>query len=507
MEQTLASPKTGAEKREIAGTASRPILAAVLSFLAAFWQKIRAGFWSVRNNLNSDITKPLDIERIAAQLAVVKRAEEDGIRDLPTSGEETPTGTQREIIAYFTNLRRRAKQQVTDTAEKSSRILEQIQPADVMGKIRDIPAGCENKILRYFADVESHLANTRDLAEKQKSHYDAFRQKNGLDRLAEYSAVARYSYLIVPVLIGAVAFALASMVKTRAGSEASVTMTWIVTVSAAAVIVPFMLGGSLLRWINDVRGFRRFIGRISAVAAFAAILVMAFYVDFHIDTVLANPDASNSDVVNAMLATPLDVVTNVVSWMGVGLVGLTGLLAMLLAYRSDDPYPGYGTVQRTYYKARDAHDEAASRLRKRINILIDSAESEIDTRVKGFKNKVRTYTRLVEKSQRFPSALNDYDLELEDACSMVLDRYRAANAAVRQSDSPASFAEHVCFNRDGEIAARQHSDGGSHVAELQTASVDLDNEANSARQKLRTLNLRMINSIAEPEILDPDSAD
>lgn len=506
MQRTIASSQPDTGNREIGGIAWRPILAAVLSFPAIVWQRFRTGFWSVRNKLSSDIAKPLDIERIAAHLAVVKRADEEGRRDHPPSGEEVPAGTQREIIAFFANLRRRARQQATETAEKTSRTLEQIHSSDSLAKLRDIPAGCENKILRYIADFESRLNNTVEREQQQKQHYDAFREKNKLDRVANYPGAAYYFYLIVPVLIVALAVALASMVVTDAGGTSGVSVAWIVAISAVTVIVPFMLGDSLLRRINHVSDFNKFIGRIGAIAAIATIIGIAFYVDFHTAAVLSNPNASGRDVFDAMLAAPLDVVSGIASLKGFGLVVLSGLFAMLLAYRSDDPYPGYGRVQRIYYKARDARNDVSSQLRKRINSLIDEAEADTAKVAKGFKTKVRTYTRLVEKSKQSPAALNDYDVELEDACNIVLDRYRLANAAARNSDSPMSFAEHVCFNPDREIESGSHSNGSSHVPELQAAIVELENEANLARQNLRALNLRMINSLTEPHSVNNDSA-
>ncbi len=505
MERTIVSPQAETGSHETNSIAKHPILTSALSFLATVWQKTRGGIWSVQDRLSSDIAKPLNIERISAHLAVVKRAAEEGSRNLPPSGEEVPSGTQREIIVYFANLRRRAQQRVAETAEKSTRILEQIHISDSLTKIRDIPAGCENKILRYVADFEFPLNNALERERKQKQHYEAFREKNGLDRVAYYPGAAPFYYLIVPVLVAAVAYLLASMVKTYAGSNSGVSVVWIVSVSAAAVIVPFMFGDLLLRSINHVSELRRFIGRIGAIVAIATVFGMAFYADFHIAAVLADADVANRSVLDAMLVAPLDVVSSVADWRGFGLVALAGLLAMILGYRCDDPYPGYGAVQRSFYRARNARDEAFARLRKRINVLIDGAEAEIDSVAKAFKTKVRTYTRLVEKSAQDPSALRDYDVELEDACNIVLDRYRVANAAARQSDTPLSFSEHVCFNPAGDIDSGQRSNSSGHVAEFQAAIVELDNEANSARQKLRTLNLRMINSITEPQSVDADS--
>ena len=499
MEQTIAPLKSGTESREALDNVWRPVVAAVVSFLATVWQRIRTVFWSVRDGLSSEIAKPIDIARISAHLGVVRRAEEEGRHNLPPTTEETPSGTQREIIAYFMNLRRRARKQVAEAAEKSRRMLEKIRLSDTVARLQDIPSACENKILRHIADSDKHFLNAIEREQKQKRHYEAFREKHGLDRVASYPGVVVPYFLSVPVLIVIIAFALVRIIEASAGSEISASLGWIVPVAAASVIVPFVIGDVWLRSINHVRRFSRVFGLVGAATAITVILGMAFYIDFHIASVLANPETSNRDILDAMIAAPFHGAATVANWKVFSLIALSGLFSMLLAYRSDDPYPGYGAVQRTYYAAREAREEASARLRRWANSLVDSAEAEIDAVAREFKNKVRAYTGSVEKSKQVPVALKDYDAELEDACNLVLDRYRVANISSRQSDAPMSFSEHVCFNPYNEIECDSLLESNGHVAELQDAIAELDKEAALARQKLRSLNVRMIDSISDPQ--------
>jgi hypothetical protein len=479
---------------------------AVLSYLANVLQKIRAGFWRARNKLSAEITQPLDIEHIAERLRVVKRAQEDGRRNLPPPSEEAPAGAQREIIAYFTNLHRRARQQAAEAVEKANRTLEQIHDSDDLAKLRDIPAGLESKILRYLADFESRLQYCVERERNQKRHYEAFRKENKLERVANYPDVAYLYYLVVPLLIAAMAYALASLLVPSADGGSGLSVTWSVMVSAVAIIVPFMLGMVLLRAINHVSDFKKFGGWIGVIATVAAILAIAYYADFRIAAVLADPNASNRDVFEAMLAAPLDVISGVASWTIFGVFALMGLLAMFLGYRSDDTYPEYGAVQRSYYRARNELENASLRLRKRINALVDKAEAEVVSITRDCKAKVRNYTGMVRKSKQFPSVLNDYDVDLEDACNIVLDRYRAANTAARDSEAPLSFTEHVCFDTEGQIPSGWQSGSSNDVEEVQNSVIELENEAKLALQNLRALNLRMINSVAEPQFVDTESS-
>ena len=506
MERTIASRQTGSRDVESRGITGRAIFHAVLSFLANVLQKIRAGFWSARNRLSGEITEPHDIDHIAERLRVVRRAQEDGRRNLPPPSEEAPAGAQREIIAYFTNLHRRARQQAAEAVEKANRTLEQIRDSDDLAKLRDIPAGYESKLLRYLADFESRLQYAVERERNQKRHYETFRKENKLDRVANYPEVAYLYYLVVPFLIAAMAYALASLLVPSAGGSGGLSLIWSVSVSAGAVIVPFMLGMVSLRAINHVSDFKNLAGWVGVIATVAAILAIAYYADFHIEAVLADPDTSKRDVFEAILAAPLDVISGVASWAIFGVFALVGLLAMFLGYRSDDTYPEYGAVQRSYYRARNELDNLSLRLRKRINALVDEAEAEVRSITRGYKAKVRTYTRMVRKFEQFPSVLNDYDVALEDGCNIVLDRYRAANMAARDSEAPMSFTEHVCFNTEGQIPSGRQSDSSNDLDKLQNSVIELENEAKLALQNLRALNLRMINTLAEPQFVDTESS-
>jgi len=503
MERTLASPRTGARHSETRGIAWR-LSSAALSLFANVSRRIRAGFQSARHKLNPEITQPLDIEHIAERLKIVKRAQEDGRRNLPPRSEEAATGAQREIIAYFTNLRRRARQQAVEAAEKASTILEQIHDSDDSTKLRDVPAAVESRILRYLADFESRLQFCVEREQNQKRYYEAFRKENKLDRVANYPDVAYLYYLVVPLLIVAMTYVLETLLLPSVDGSSAPSVTWSRMVSAVAIIVPFMFGLVSLRAINHVDDFKRLGGWMGVIAAVAAILGVAYYADFHIAAVLADPKASNRDFFVAMLAAPLDVISGVESWRILALFVLIGLLSLFLGYRSDDTYPGYGAVQRSYYRARNAREGLSLRLRKRINALVDDAEAEVSSITRGYKAEVRSYTSMVQKTAQLPSLLDDYDAALEDACNVVLDRYRAANTAARDSEAPMSFTEHVCFNAEDPRASERHADSSNDVEEARNSVVELEKEGNLSLQKLRTLNLRMINSLAEPQFVETE---
>jgi hypothetical protein len=224
---------------------------------------------------------------------------------------------------------------------------------------------------------------------------------------------------------------------------------------------------------------------------------MAYYVDFHLATVHAGSEMTSAGILDTMLVAPLDVISHVASWKAFSLVSLAGLLSMVFAYRSDDPYPGYGEVQRSYYRVRNAGLQVSSDFEKRINAMIDEGDAHTLQIAKRIKAGIRKYARLADKSQQMASSLDDYDEALEETCNLVLDRYRHINSSVRRSEPPVSFSEHVCYNPADDSELRRRADSGNRVAELQGRIAELEKEVGIARQGLRALNVRMASSIGD----------
>ena len=507
MERTIASPQTGAEYKVTLRTTWLHLFRAARSYLANLLQKIRAAFWSARTRSSAAIAaQPLDVEHIAERLSVIERAQEDGRRNLPQPGEEAPAGAQREIIAYFAGLHRRARQQADQAVEKANSALDQIHESDDLAKLRDIPARLESRILRYLADFESRLQYCAERERSQKRHYEAFRQENKLERIASYPDLPYLYYLVVPFLIGGMGYALTTLLAPAGGGSSGLSGIWSLTVSAVAITVPFILGMVFLRGTNHVSDFRKASGWIGVVATIGATVVIAYYADFHIAAMLADPGSSSRDVFDLMRTSPLDVISGIASWKVFGAFMLMGLLAMFLGYRSDDTYPGYGAVQRSYYRARNDLENLSMRLRKRINAFVDEAEAEVMNITRGYKGKVRDYMKMTRKLKQFPSLLNDYEVDLEETCNIVLDRYRAANTAVRKSGAPLSFTEHVCFTTEGPTPTGWQSGSSNEVEKVQHSVIELENQANLALQNLRALNQRMINAVAEPQFVEAGSS-
>jgi hypothetical protein len=139
-----------------------------------------------------------------------------------------------------------------------------------------------------------------------------------------------------------------------------------------------------------------------------------------------------------------------------------------------------------------------------INTIIDEADAEVTELPKRLKIQIGQYSRVVEESKRIPASLSDYDVVLEDGCSILLDRYRAANINARKSEVPMNFSEHVCFRPELEPNFSVFDKEQGRLDQFRNGIAELEKDAVEVRRKLRDLNSRAIGTLEE---FVPDHAD
>jgi len=298
-------------------------------------------------------------------------------------------------------------------------------------------------------------------------------------------------------LIGAGALAIGNLSASGVGGEALIPASWAVSISLVDVLVPFVLAAVVVRSANHVRPRRRLAGWLGGGIAIVFVGTLSCLLASYISAATSNAGVSVSAAFGSILASPNAIGTAVVTWAGFGIALLVGSIAYLLGYKSDDPYPGYGAVQRAFYRARNEYDFLIRRLRKRINAVVDEASAEVTSLPKRPKAQIRQYSRLVDESLGVPASLSSYNVVLEHACNILLDRYRATNRDSRQTEAPSSFSEHVDFTPEQEPISPSFGNEESRLEELHPGIAELDGEVDRARQKLKELNGLAIRALEE----------
>lgn len=177
------------------------------------------------------------------------------------------------------------------------------------------------------------------------------------------------------------------------------------------------------------------------------------------------------------------------NWTVFFIVAGAAITTFIVCYKDETPH----SPQR---HPRKEHGLLLRQLRK-VNVKIDRAQTEVTATVKRAKAALGKYGRLVDESRRLSAKQSDYDYALEDACNMLLDRYRIDNCKVRTTEAPHSFQEHVCFRAAEEVSLASPSDEARHLEQFQQEIGKLESQAAQIRQELRDLNSRAIRTLEE----------
>jgi hypothetical protein len=509
MEQSIATSQGNNSARKRSGRYRKSVLAGLWSAMTAgifkFTGNVFTGnVWHVRSPFASDISETLDIDKIYARLNIKDRAESDGRNDQPSSTEERVSGTQKEIVVYFSELRRRAQRRIPDLAEKLRGLGEEIDLPAAGSRLRDTPSRCENKVLRLIAESKSQLNALGEREAQQQEHYAASLENSEPNEVAEQPISPTFYWAIVAVIIGAGAFAIAKLSVSGFGNADLIPPSWAISISISLIVVlaSSVIARAVSRIANHVGQLRQLTSWLGSGLGIALIVIMALFAAHYIATVAANPGVAMRGVVDSILANPIAIVADVADWKGFAIVVSAGLVAFLVSYAPNSLQTGHGAIQSAIYRTREKRERLTKRLRKQIYTIIDAGDAGVTKLLKRLKAQISQYSRLVDESKRIPASLSDYDVVLEDGCNILLGRYRAANINARKSKVPMSFSEQVCFTPQFEPDFPVFSEKADRLKQLHQGIVELESEAAQVRQKLRDLNSRAISALEDTSTPD-----
>lgn len=496
MVQSVASPQADVLHAKAPAGSWEHKMTGLRFALGSVKQKVLSYTWFLRKPLDYDISSSAAIDRIAARLAVEERARAEAGSEHPPSTEETLRGTQGEVVHYFRVIQQKAHRQVANAAERMRRVGSRVDPQNALRTLLDIPSRTRNAVQRVNADAAAKLELARLREDQQRQHYEAFRKANRLERFATYSASPIVYYLMAFALVVLVVFSLgrSSIVGIEAANP--VTIAHAVPIALLGVIAPFAVGAGIFRSINHVDALERFTAWVAAGMTMLFVAALAYFSALYAMTLATSSDATLQSTVVATLNDPLQVTGNLAAWRVFGIVSLSGLLAFLVGYRADDPYPEYGDVQRAYYTARTQRERLTERLRRRINRIIDSSERDVNKVRRRLKANARRYFASVQKLENQRGQIDEFEVALEDSCGLVLERYRTANRTARMTEAPLSFAEHVSFRTDEDPNEPLLHDGMARIQEIERGIDEFEVELVKIRHELRDIDWLAINDLS-----------
>jgi hypothetical protein len=448
-----------------------------------------------------DLASPPDADSLFVTLEVEKRACIDGGNNLPFCSEEVISGAQRDIVDCHRKLQDRARGKVEKLATKLLIEARRIDRSEVADYLRDMPSKCQNKIDRVRAEFDSKLKllHAQEVYKQQcLDHNDEQSQEDD----SGGPATKAFFFVIMLAVASLVSLALGSDILWRGDVGSLLNAEAAIAVAIIAVALPFLIAVVVSKPVSAKLNRKRPAFRLAMLLTTALLGLVAFSCAHLIILSADVPVASAADisaVLNAMTTEPGAFSGDVNALKGFGVVMVTGFLGFVLGNLSINTDSENDDVRAAYLNAREGREKLTRQLHKQVNGIVDAAEKDVDSSTKRLQKRFKKLSRLVEQARDTQARYDDYLAGLEESCNLLLERYRQANAAVRNTAIPPSFSERICFRLEGASRKSFFKDGIERHRQADIEMKDFPETIAKVRRDLWNLNRDTIQSLGAVE--------
>jgi uncharacterized membrane protein YedE/YeeE len=413
------------------------------------------------------------VETARRTLGIDQKAADAARHDNPKTLSGSLDVTESEICAHFIALARQrrescevslgrlqldrkataAKIDVEQTRDSFARLLTAVEPS--LEKLR--------------SDHSTALYQAKENEARALKHLRWFQQKHGLHyRAASYPQSQFYHFAIVAAL------ALVEWVSLAAfyaeGSDFGLVGGVLIAMTLSVVNISLaILSGSLLRYVNH-RSTRRKGLALTGVAFLYTCFLLVTLAAAHY-RVATNDIAQSQPEISTPTTTPLPPQVaadfdqwraarlawqrfarnpagfeDVFSWILVVLAVIFGIFASYKGYRLDDPYPGYGELDRELNARRTLYEAKKAEYCRLVDQVFDRILQEQAHLFSDVKANIEYYQQLISRSDDERRTFVHDAAEIQDACNILLKRYRQTNARARMSPAPFYFNNSFTFD-------------------------------------------------------------
>ena len=394
-----------------------------------------------------------------------------------------------------------AKIDVQQTRDAFARLLTPVEPS--LEKLR--------------SEHTAALHQAKESEARAVKHLRWFQQKHGLHhRAASYPTSPLYHFAIVAALALVEWISLAAFYAE--GSDFGLLGGVLIAMTLSVVNVSLVvLAGGLLRYVNHRSGRQKALALTGVAVLYAGFLLVtlaaAHYRVATSDIAQSHPEsaAPAGTPLSSHVAADVDqwraarlawqrFVRNpvgfddVFSWILVVLTVVFGIFASYKGYRVDDPYPGYGQLDRELNVRRALYEGRRAEYCRLIDQVFDRILDEQARLFSDVKANIEHYHELIGKSDDERRAFVHEVAEMQDACNILLKRYRQTNARARTSPAPYYFQNSFAFEAQvlrppAAISEEEQRLFGSYESAMKDFS-DIARQNDVTVQNLRTGEIR-----------------
>jgi hypothetical protein len=463
------------------------------------------------------------VETARRKLDVDQKAADAGLHDNPKTVSTSLDATESEICAHFIGLARQRR----ESCELSLARLQldrkataaKIDVEQTKNSFARLLVAIEPGLEKHRSDHSAVLYQAKENEARALKHLRWFQQKHGLHyRTAAYPESQFYHFAIVAALAFVEWVSLSTFYAE--GSDFGLLGGVLIAMALSLVNISLaILSGNLLRYVNHQSPRRRRLALTAVAFLYACFLLVtlaaAHYRVATNDIAQSQPQPSVSG--HSANLTPPRVPTDfdqwkaarfawqrfernplgfedVFSWILVVLAVIFGIFASYKGYRVDDPYPGYGELDRELKARRAIYEASKAEYCRVVDQVFDRTLQEQTHLLSEVKSNIEYYQQLVSMTDDQRRTFVHDAAEIQDACNVVLKRYRQTNLRVRVSPAPSYFNDSISFDAHlvkppAGISESEERLSLSYESAMKDFS-DIARQNNATVQNLRTVEIR-----------------
>jgi hypothetical protein len=461
------------------------------------------------------------IETARRTLDLDQRAADAGLHDNPKTLSTALDATESEVCAHFSGLARQrretcelglAKLQLDRKATAAKIDIEQTKDS-----FARLLTAIEPNLEKLRSDHAAALYQAKENEARALKYLRWFQQKHGLNhRTATYPESQIYHFGIVAALAVVEWVSLSTFYAE--GSDFGLLGGVLIAMGLSIVNISLaILSGNLLRYVNH-RSVRQKTLAVTAVAllygCFLLVTLAAAHYRVVTNDIAQSQSSGSAQSAGALLqrasgdldqwraakiagqrfaSNPLGF-EDVFSWILVVLAVIFGIFASYKGYRVDDPYPGYGELDRELKRRRASYEASKAEYCRLVDQVFDRTLQEQTHLLSDVKSNVEYYQQLVARTEEERRRYVHDAAEIQDACNIVLKRYRQTNVRVRVSPAPTYFNDTICFDARLSDAPLGLSESEERLSRSYDGAMkefsDIARQNNATVQNLRTAEIR-----------------
>jgi hypothetical protein len=283
-----------------------------------------------------------------------------------------------------------------------------------------------------------------------KEHTDSFikfKSENKLERPAKYP-VSKFLYFgIVGFLFLIEAIFNGSFLSV--GNELGLLGGFLeaVVIAFLNIVLATLIGSMIVPFIWHKNVVIKFIG----IGITAALIVFNVFFNIcvaHYRNALVNNISDQAVKVawDSFITAPFDI-ADFKSWMLVAIGCLFALFALIDGFKMDDPYPGYGSIQRGKQKAYEIYANQKSNLLEDLSDTRDDATDTLTQLKEDLVKRRQEHDVIIASRQNLLMNLAVHHNYLDGCCRELIAFYRAKNKDARETKEPKYFDRSISFIR------------------------------------------------------------